>query len=157
MKPVKAGKHIPTRVAVAVLMMSLIAPPIVAVCECLCASGAAIIRAMRADLSAEPVCCTEKYRTASSGDEFFHGIDTEFPCDADPNCCCAAGSGGNPTIPAAALTNAPQPTIKDYRYQEAGISAFTPNFHLFSARACFAFHKNMIPTSPHIASTILLL
>lgn len=162
MRPVKAGKHILSKLVIAVLLLSLSAPPFAHACGCLCASvelaRAADSRA--ADNNALPGKCCQ---AGNCGRELFTGI---FPAGigldlsgraALPVCCRETCPVKKSTVQAALLPDDSRPTFNQLRDQAAGPSTFLPGCLPIRASACFAFHKNMNPTSPHITSTILLL
>jgi hypothetical protein len=160
MRPFLVKKHNLFLALAAILIFSLIAPPFINACGCLCGSGelaGQLVAADEAQALPEPCCCAGACGPEPSVDEFFDVIGTVSSCDDHPVCCCDADPAKKLTVRAAVLADDPRPQFNELRYQEAGPSAFMPDLPFINGRSCFAFQKNITPTPPHIASTILLI
>lgn len=161
MRPVKVKKHIPSLVLAAALIFSLIAPPFVQAFGCLCASPD-LAEAADAQGAADedfpmPCCCEGCCGQETPSDDFFNAVVEMSSCDTLPVCCCAGDTGKQAAVPEAMLSDASRPQVDSFRYLDAGPNVFIPDLHLTNTKSCFTFQKNMTPTPPHIASTVLLI
>ncbi|MBA3028043.1 MAG: hypothetical protein FP816_04400 [Desulfobacteraceae bacterium] len=140
----------------AVMIFSLIALQVVPAIACLCEAGANTGSAISED-PAGSCCFTGGGGPEPSGEEFFSGIGKGSSWDDSPVCCCAGETRKQSAIPEAVISVESRHQVNEFRYHEAGTTAFMPDLHLARTQSGFMFQKNMIPTPPHIASTILLI
>ena len=161
MRPVKVKKYISALLLAVVFVFSLIAPPFAQAFGCLCGfpdlAEAADVYGAADKYFPGSSCCNGCCGTEAPSDDFFDAIGKAFSCDAFPVCCCAGDTGKQSGVPEAILSIASRPQVDSFRYLDPGSKIFMPDLHLTNTKSCFTFQKNMTPTPPHIAPTILLI
>lgn len=153
-------KNYNSSVLATLLILSLVTPSFVSACECVCAclQGAAGEKVQDITEVTPETCCSADGRGMEVPvDKCFDATLTEPSCDSQPFCCCADDFDNTPAVNTALLKDDARTHIAGFEYLEAGLSVSLPDLHHINSRSCFAFQKNMTPTPPHIASTILLI
>lgn len=148
----------------AILIFCLIAPQFIQACGCACDYGKNAKKPVKAEnvrvSTVAPLpdaCCTNGCSEKSSGHDLNNDIGVDSSGGSNPICCCETDSGQKTLVAPVIPTDAPRSQFTELRYQQAGLSASLPDLHYINNGSLPDFCRDITPTSPHIASTVLLI
>lgn len=164
MRPFLSQKRVFFPALAAMLIFCLIAPPFVQACGCACADGKPAAKPLHAfdarTFAAEPshaACCTSGCSEKPSGHNLNNDIDIDFSGGSSPVCCCETDAGPKTVVTPVLPTDDHRTQFVEFRYLQTGLSASLPDLHHINNGSLPAFCGDITPTSPHIASTVLLI
>jgi len=148
----------------AILIFCLIAPPFLQACGCACAYGKpeknplSAVSARNSDGAPLPVsCCSSGCSEKSSGDDRNNDIGVDSTGESHPVCCCETNAGLKTVVTPVLPTDDHRTQFIELRYQQANFSASLPDLHHINNGSLPDFCRDNPPTSPHIATTVLLI
>ena len=168
MRPFLTQKHIFFPILAAILIFCLIAPPFLQACGCACDYGKPAEKRLNvfADRTSDVtpssgVCCTSGCDEKPSGQKRIHKLINDIDIDpsggSNPVCCCETDACIKTVVTPLLPKDDHRTQFTELRYQQDGPSAFLPDLHYFNKGSLPGFCRDISPTSPHIASTVLLI
>ena len=162
MRVLVLSKYVFRIVLSTVLIVALMAPPLVHACDCQCDLYNPIAPTVDRPSATPPLtascCCATGCAPTFSADPFSCPVVDQQACERHPVCCCVDNHVKKPGLAPGIPTEGPrfQP-LEDKALQTDSAALLTVSQGFIRPCLSFAFYPDLTQTSPHIASTILLI